>query len=111
MTNSDFPMFDAALPLDLNVLLAMFATFRSLYAQVIFFFNFYLQYLLEALKQSQNPWRCKFFRMDNTCEHSHGNWHGELPVVHRWPYDYTKPGKENDFVPQNVPLDADEEEH
>ena len=33
----------------------------------------------------------------------HGNWPGEIPTVHRWAYDYSKPGKE-DFVPQNVPL-------
>ncbi len=44
-------------------------------------------------------------------EHVHGNWIGEIPTVYRWPYDYSKPGKEKDFVPQNVPLDKDEEEH
>jgi cytochrome c oxidase subunit 1 len=31
--------------------------------------------------------------------------------VYRWPYDYSKPGKEKDFVPQNIPLDDNEEEH
>jgi cytochrome c oxidase subunit 1 len=30
--------------------------------------------------------------------------------VHRWPYDYSKPGKAEDFVPQNVPLEHGEEE-
>ena len=34
----------------------------------------------------------------------HGNWPGELPVVHRWAYDYSKPGAERDFIPQTVPL-------
>ncbi|HEX8506681.1 MAG TPA: hypothetical protein VF630_15060 [Hymenobacter sp.] len=23
--------------------------------------------------------------------------------MHRWPYDYSKPGAEQDFIPQNVP--------
>jgi len=31
--------------------------------------------------------------------------------VHRWPYDYSKPGKEEDFCPQNIPLEEGEEEH
>jgi cytochrome c oxidase subunit 1 len=34
----------------------------------------------------------------------HGNWPGEIPAVHRWPYDYSKPGHDEDFVPQNVPM-------
>jgi cytochrome c oxidase subunit I len=30
--------------------------------------------------------------------------------VHRWPYDYSKPGNEEDFVSQIVPLREGEEE-
>jgi len=44
-------------------------------------------------------------------EHIHGNWPGKIPTVYRWPYDYSKPGKEEDFVPQVVPLEEGEEEH
>ncbi|BAL22529.1 cytochrome c oxidase, subunit I [Azoarcus sp. KH32C] len=33
----------------------------------------------------------------------HGNWGAELPVVYRWAYDYSVPGAEQDFIPQNVP--------
>jgi len=36
----------------------------------------------------------------------HGNWGPTLPVVHRWAYDYCVPGAEDDFTPQNVPVDA-----
>ncbi|MCY1312750.1 hypothetical protein D9M70_631990 [compost metagenome] len=32
----------------------------------------------------------------------HGNWRESLPVVHRWPYDYSVPGVRQDFVPQTV---------
>ena len=32
----------------------------------------------------------------------HGNWGEKLPVVHRWAYDYSVPGVEQDFVPQTV---------
>jgi hypothetical protein len=32
----------------------------------------------------------------------HGNWEGDVPTVHRWPYDYSKPGSKYDFLPQTV---------
>ena len=33
----------------------------------------------------------------------HGNWGKELPIVYRWAYDYSVPGAEEDFLPQNQP--------
>ena len=44
-------------------------------------------------------------------EHIHGNWPGNLPTVHRWPYDYSKPGAKEDFIMQTEPLTEGEEEH
>ncbi|HJN53202.1 MAG TPA: cbb3-type cytochrome c oxidase subunit I [Pseudomonadales bacterium] len=35
---------------------------------------------------------------------AHGNWGDELPIVYRWAYDYSVPGAESDFLPQNEPL-------
>ncbi|NGM89564.1 cytochrome c oxidase subunit I, partial [Parapusillimonas sp. SGNA-6] len=29
---------------------------------------------------------------------------GEIPTVYRWPYDYSKPGHDEDFIPQTVPF-------
>ena len=49
--------------------------------------------------------------MDNTNRRIHGNWPRDLPEVHRWAYDYSKPGAEDDFVPQTVPLKEGEENH
>ena len=43
-------------------------------------------------------------------EHMHGNWPGAIPEVHRWAYDYSKPGQEEDWVSQVVPLKEGEEE-
>jgi cytochrome c oxidase subunit 1 len=40
---------------------------------------------------------------------THGNWPGEIPEVHRWPYDYSNPSHDVDFVPQNVPMKEGEE--
>ena len=31
---------------------------------------------------------------------------GPIPEVQRWPYDYSKPGAPDDFIPQNVPYSA-----
>ena len=105
--NTNFPMFDHFL--DLNVLISIFATI-GVVSQVLFFFNF-IYSSFRGPKASQNPWNANSLEWTTPVEHIHGNWYGELPIVYRWPYDYSKPGKENDFVPQNVPLDADEEEH
>ena len=30
----------------------------------------------------------------------------ELPVVYRWAYDYSVPGADNDFLPQNMAPDS-----
>jgi cytochrome c oxidase subunit 1 len=44
-------------------------------------------------------------------ERIHGNWPGELPVVTRWAYDYSKPGADKDFILQTEPLKEGEIEH
>ena len=103
-TNSEFPMFDAFI--DMNVLITVFAIIGSL-AQVLFFFNF-LYSMYRGPKASQNPWQANSLEWTTPVEHIHGNWPGALPEVHRWAYDYSKPGKEEDFVPQTVPLEEGE---
>ncbi len=105
-TNSEFPMFDAALPLDL--IISMFAILGA-FAQVIFFFNFFYS-IFRGQKAIQNPWRANTLEWTTPVIPGHGNWPGELPVVHRWAYDYSKPGKPEDFVVQTVPLEDGEED-
>ena len=90
-------------------MISIFASIGVL-SQVIFFFNF-IYSTFKGPKASQNPWKANSLEWTTPVEHVHGNWIGEIPIVHRWPYDFSKPGKENDFVPQNVPLEADEQEH
>ena len=48
---------------------------------------------------------------DAAMKHIHGNWRGKIPEVYRWPYDYSKPGYKEDFVPQHIPLKKGEEEY
>ena len=79
-------------------------------AQLLFLFNFFYS-IYRGPKAPQNPWRSTTLEWTTPVEHIHGNWPGELPTVHRWPYDYSKPGAEEDFIPQTVPLAEGEEEH
>ncbi len=102
-----FPMFDSLK--DINVVITGFAIMSAL-AQGIFLFNFFYS-MFRGKKASQNPWRSNTLEWTAPVEHLHGNWPGSLPEVHRWPYDYSKPDKEEDFVPQTVPLAAGEEAH
>ena len=104
---SEFPMFDGVV--DLNILVTIFAIIGAL-AQVIFTYNFFYS-IFRGPKAVQNPWRSNTLEWTTPVEHMHGNWPGPLPVVHRWPYDYSKPGKAEDWVSQITPLEHGEEEH
>jgi cytochrome c oxidase subunit 1 len=105
----DFDAETFNLMLDLNVIITIFAIISAL-GQGIFLFNFFYS-IFRGPKANQNPWRSNTLEWTTPVEHIHGNWPGELPTVHRWPYDYSKPGAEEDFIPQNVPLQDGEEEH
>jgi cytochrome c oxidase subunit 1 len=93
----------------INILITVFAIIGAL-AQGLFLFNFFYS-MYRGKISIQNPWQSNTLEWDAPVEHLHGNWPGELPTVHRWPYDYSKPDKDVDFVPQTVPLSAGEEEH
>jgi cytochrome c oxidase subunit 1 len=95
--------------MDLNVIVTGFAIFAAL-GQGLFLFNFFYS-IYRGPKAPQNPWNSNTLEWTTPVEHIHGNWPGELPTVHRWPYDYSKPGAESDFIPQTVPLADGEEEH
>ncbi len=103
-TNSNFPMFDDLV--DINVFITVSAIIAA-FAQFIFLFNFFYS-LFKGAKAPQNPWDSNTIEWTTPMKHTHGNWPGALPIVHRWPYDYSKPGKDQDFVPQTVPLEANE---
>ncbi len=99
-SNSAFPMFDDMV--DVNILITVFAIIGAL-VQIVFLYNFFSS-IFYGKKASQNPWRGTTLEWTTPVEHIHGNWPGDLPTVHRWAYDYSKPGYDVDFVPQNVPL-------
>ncbi len=105
----DFNQNSGDMMMDLNIIITTFAIIAAL-GQLIFLFNFFYS-IARGPKAVQNPWNSNTLEWTSPVEHIHGNWHGELPTVHRWPYDYSKPGAENDFIPQDVPLGEGEVEH
>ena len=105
-TNSAFPLFDDLA--DVNVLITVFAIIGAVF-QIVFFWNFFYS-MFYGKKATQNPWRSNTLEWTTPVEHLHGNWPGEIPEVHRWPYDYNKPGHDEDFVPQVVPMKEGEEQ-
>jgi cytochrome c oxidase subunit 1 len=107
-TNSEFPLFDDLA--DVNVIITLFAIVGGAF-QLVFLYNFFSS-IFFGKKAPQNPWRSNTLEWTAPVEHMHGNWPGEIPHVHRWAYDYSKPGHDDDFVPQNVPMkDGEEEMH
>lgn len=104
-TNTNFPLFDDLQ--DVNVIITMFALIGGVF-QLVFLFNFFYS-MFYGKKAEQNPWRSNTLEWTAPVEHIHGNWPGAIPEVHRWAYDYSKPGHDEDFVPQNVPMKPGEE--
>jgi len=88
--------------LSVNVFITWSAIIAGL-AQVAFLYNF-IHSIFWGKKTTQNPWNANTLEWTAPIEHIHGNWHGEIPTVYRWSYDYSKPGHHEDFIPQTVPF-------
>jgi len=99
-TNTNFPLFDDLQ--NVNVLITTFALIGGAF-QLVFLYNFFTS-IFYGKKAVQNPWKSNTLEWTTPVEHIHGNWPGEIPEVHRWPYDYSNPGHDEDFVPQTVPM-------
>jgi len=106
-TNSAFPMFDGLT--DINSVITFFALSGAVF-QLIFLFNFFYS-IFKGTRSVQNPWGSNTLEWTAPIERIHGNWPGEIPHVHRWPYDYSKPGADEDFLPQTEPLKEGEQDH
>lgn len=77
-------------------------------AQLLFVFNFFYSIWKGKKMTTQNPWGANTLEWTTPIEPIHGNWPGNLPVVHRWAYDYSKEGAEKDFIQQHKPLTEQE---
>lgn len=77
--------------------------------QLMFVFNFFYSIFKGRKVTSANPWGANTLEWTTPINPGHGNWEGEIPEVHRWPYDYAKDGR--DFIPQTEPVGANESKH
>ena len=111
-TNTNFPLFDDLA--NVNQVMTVFALIGGA-AQIVFLVNFFMS-IYKGKVASQNPWRSNTLEWTTPVEHIHGNWPGEIPEVHRWPYDYSKVDENGeyifgeDYIMQTVPLKAGEQE-
>jgi cytochrome c oxidase subunit 1 len=77
--------------------------------QLMFVFNFFYSIFKGRKVTTQNPWGANTLEWTTPIRPGHGNWPGEIPEVHRWPYDYGKDGRE--FIPQTEPIGENEKPH
>ena len=98
-----FKMFNGLNEFISVVALIVFAT------QFLFVFNFFYSMFKGRKLTTQNPWHSTTLEWTAPIHPPHGNWHGEIPEVHRWAYDYGKDGR--DFIPQTEPVGPDKSTH
>jgi len=67
--------------------------------QVLFAINFFWS-MRKGKKAGDNPWDSNGLEWACPSPPPHGNF-AEMPIVHRGPYEYSYPGREQDFWPQN----------
>lgn len=96
---TNFDTFSGFFDLNMLVSTAAMVTFS---AQFIFLFNFFYS-MFRGRKAPANPWNSNALEWTTPRLPKHGNWPGEIPSVYRWPYDYSKPGAKDDFIPQTIP--------
>ena len=96
---TEFPFMEKWVSVNL---LITWAAIVSAVGQVAFLWNFFAS-IWCGKRAPQNPWKSNTLEWTTPVEHIHGNWPGEIPSVYRWPYDYSKPGHDEDFIPQTVP--------
>ena len=99
---TNFDAFSKFADLNSFITIAAFITFA---AQMIFLFNFFYS-MFRGAKAPANPWRSNTLEWTTPRVPGHGNWPGAIPTVYRWPYDYSKPGAKEDFIPQYVPYSS-----
>lgn len=87
---------------DLNSFISI-AAILGFTAQLIFLFNF-IYSIFKGRRATANPWHSNTLEWTTPVNPGHGNWPGEIPTVYRWPYDYSKPGATEDYIPQHVPF-------
>lgn len=83
-------------PVNLFITLAAFVLFLG---QILFMYNYFVS-MKRGAEANENPWESVGLEWSTPVRPGHGNWEGDIPEAHRWPYDYSKPGAKRDYIPQ-----------
>ena len=76
--------------------------FAMLGGQVFFLVNLVGSWW-KGRRAEANPWQATTLEWTVPSPPPHGNWGDSAPVVHRWPYDYSRAGAPQDFTMQTHP--------
>jgi len=100
-----FEMYDSPY-MTSGVGLNQFITVAALivgFTQLLFLYNIFTSWY-KGEKSERNPWKANSLEW-HTPDYppTHGNFGKELPVVYRWPYDFSVPGSDKEYIPQDVP--------
>jgi len=85
---------------EVDKFISVFA-FIGLGVQFVFIYNFFNS-IFNGRRSTRNPWRSNTLEWTTPVHGIHGNWPGEIPQVYRWPYDYSRPDMELDYLPQTM---------
>ena len=83
-------------PVNLFITISAFVLFAG---QLVFIYNYFAS-MRTGAPATANPWNAAGLEWSAPAHPGHGNWEGEIPPAHRWPYEYSAPGKKRDFTPQ-----------
>lgn len=73
------------------------------FLQLLFVINFFYSIYRGKKQTVMNPWGATTLEWTAPIKAGHGNWEGDIPHVHRWPYDLSRyPDRE--FIMQTEPL-------
>lgn len=93
---------------DLNRMISV-VTIVVFAVSLLFVFNFFYSIFKGRKVRTQNPWGANTLEWTTPINPGHGNWVGDIPEVHRWPYDYGKDGR--DHIMQTEPVNPGETTH
>ena len=71
--------------------------------QLVFFVNFIMS-LRKGKEAGPNPWKANTMEWACPSPPPHGNF-AEMPTCYRGPYEYSFPGRDEDYWPQHIPPD------
>lgn len=95
---------------DLNTFISI-VVIIVFFSQFLFIINFFVSIFRGRKVTDPNPWKATTLEWTTPIERIHGNWEGDIPQVHRWPYDFKEDGRGNDFMMQTEPLKEGETAH